>query len=62
MGNYVVTCDFKGYCHWLSKDDGKIVGRDDIAGDAIEVAPTIINDRAYVLANNGSLSVIQYRK
>ncbi len=62
MGNYVMTCDFKGYCHWLSKEDGKIIGRDDIAGDAIEVAPVVINQRAYVLANNGSLSVLQYRK
>ena len=62
MGNYIMTCDLKGYCHWLSKEDGKILGREDIAGDAIEVAPEIINQRAYVLANNGSLSVLQYRK
>ena len=61
MGNYIVVGDFKGYLHWLSKEDGKLVGRDSVAGDAIEVAPIIINDRAYVLANNGSLSVLQYR-
>lgn len=61
MGNYIVVGDFKGYLHWLSKEDGKLVGRDNVAGDAIEVAPIIINDRAYVLANNGSLSVLQYR-
>ncbi len=62
MGNYIVVGDYKGYLHWLSKDEGKIVGRDNIAGDRIEVAPIIISDRAYVLANNGSLSVIRYRK
>ncbi len=62
MGNYIVVGDFKGYLHWLSKEDGKIIGRDNVAGDKIEVAPTIINGRAYVLANNGSLSVLQYRK
>ncbi len=62
MGDYIVTCDFKGYCHWVSKVDGKIVGREDVAGDPIEVAPSVINGRAYVLANNGSLSVLQYRK
>ena len=61
MGNYIVVGDFKGYLHWLSKEGGKLVGRDNVAGDAIEVAPIIINDRAYVLANNGSLSVLQYR-
>lgn len=62
MGDYIVVGDYKGYLHWLSKEDGKIIGRDNIAGDAIEVAPSIINERAYVLANNGSLSVLQYRK
>ncbi len=62
MGDYIVVGDFKGYLHWLSKDDGKIVGRDDVASDRIEVAPTVIEGRAYVLANNGSLSVLQYRK
>jgi len=62
MGNYIVVGDYKGYLHWLSKEEGKIVGRDNVAGDKIEVAPIIINNRAYVLANNGSLSVLQYRK
>jgi outer membrane protein assembly factor BamB len=62
MGNYIVVGDYKGYLHWLSKEDGKIIGRDNVGGDRIEVAPTIINERAYVLANNGSLSVLQYRK
>jgi outer membrane protein assembly factor BamB len=62
MGDYVVVGDFKGYMHWLSKEDGKIIGRDNVAGDKIEVSPIVINDRAYVLANNGSLSVLQYRK
>ncbi len=61
MGKYVVVGDFKGYLHWFSKEDGKLVGRENIAGDAIKVAPIIINDRAYVFANNGSFSVLQYR-
>jgi len=62
MGNYIVVGDYKGYLHWLSKEDGQLVGRDNVAGDAIEVAPIIINERAYVLANNGSLTVLQYRQ
>jgi len=62
MGNYIVVGDYKGYLHWLSKGEGKIIGRNNVAGDKIEIAPIIIDDRAYVLANNGSLSVLQYRK
>ena len=62
MGNYIVVGDYKGYLHWLSKGEGKIIGRNNVARDKIEIAPIIIDDRAYVLANNGSLSVLQYRK
>ena len=61
MGNYIVTGDFKGYLHWLSKEDGKLVGRNKVSRDAINTAPIIINALAYVLANDGSLSVLQYR-
>ena len=61
MGDYVVVGDFKGYMHWLSKDNGKLVGRDDVAGDAIEATPIVKNDLAYVLSKNGSLAVLQYR-
>ena len=62
MGNYVVVGDYKGYLHWLSKEEGKIIGRDDVAGEAINLAPIIVGGRAYVLANNGTLSVLQYSK
>ena len=62
MGDYIVVADYKGYMHWLSKEDGKIIGRDNVAGDKVEVAPIVIDNRAYVLANNGSLSVLQYKK
>jgi len=62
MGDYVVVGDYKGYLHWLSKAEGKIVGRDNVAGEKIEVSPIVIDGRAYVLANNGSLSVLQYSK
>ncbi len=61
MGDYVVVGDFKGYMHWLSQEDGKIVGRDNVAGDAIEVSPIIKDELAYVLSKNGSLKVLQYQ-
>ena len=62
MGDYIVVGDYRGYLHWLSKEDGKIIGRENVAGDPILVPPIVINQRAYVLANNGSLAVLQYRK
>jgi len=60
MGDYIVVGDFKGYLHWLSKKDGKLAGRYKAAGVAIESTPVIIDHRAYVLAQNGSLTVLQY--
>ena len=62
MGNYIVVGDFKGYLHWLSKEDGKLVGRENLTGDAILIPPIVINQRAYVLAINGSFSVLEYRQ
>ena len=61
MGEYIVIGDYKGYLHWLSKEDGKLVGRNKVSGNMINTAPIIISDRAYVLANDGSLSVLLYR-
>ena len=61
MDNYVVVGDFKGYLHWLSKEDGALVGRDNVGSDAIKVAPIIIDNFAYALSSNGSLAVLQYR-
>jgi len=62
MGDYVVVGDYKGYLHWLSKAEGKLVGRMNLAKDAIKVAPVIVDERAYVLSNNGSFSVVRYRQ
>lgn len=59
MGDYIVVGDFKGYLHWLAKKDGKLAGRHKVAGDAIDSTPVIIGQRAYVLADNGSFTVLQ---
>lgn len=60
MGDYIVVGDFKGYLHWLSKEDGKLVGRHKVAGDAIDSTPVVMGQRAYVFADNGSFTVLQY--
>ncbi len=61
VGDYVVVGDYQGYLHWLSKQDGKLAGRENVSGGAIQTPPMIIKDRIYALANNGSLTVLQYR-
>lgn len=61
MGSYVVVGDYKGYLHWFSKEDGKLVGRENVASKAIKITPRVINGYAHVLANNGTFSVLKYR-
>ena len=60
MGDYIVVGDFKGYVHWLSKQDGQLAGRYKVSGSAIESTPLIIGQYAYVLARDGSFAVLQY--
>ena len=52
---YVVVGDYKGYLHWLSPDDGKVVGRTHMSGNLIMTQPVVGNDLLYVMDINGNL-------
>ncbi len=58
-GDYIVVGDTEGYLHWLSKKDGSLVGRHRVARDAIDSVPVAIGQRIFVLADNGSFTVLQ---
>lgn len=59
LGDYVVVGDFEGYLHWLSTDDGSIVGRTRVGSDPIGAAPRAANDMLYVLGDGGDLSAFR---
>lgn len=59
--NYIVVGDYDGYVHWLSKSDGRQLGRVQVAGDAIEAKPVIDGDTVYVYAKDGALAAIRAR-
>lgn len=58
-GDYIVVGDTEGYLHWLSKKDGSLAGRHRVAREAIDSVPVAIGQRIFVLADNGSFTVLQ---
>lgn len=61
LDDQVVVADYDGYLHWLSADDGRFTGRNRISGSAVLAAPTIYQNRLYVLNKSGDLSAWQIR-
>ena len=59
IGGFAVVADFEGYLHWLSPDDGSIVGRVHATGDAVVAAPIVRDDRLYVLDRSGEIAVVE---
>ncbi|WP_404358126.1 outer membrane protein assembly factor BamB [Methylotuvimicrobium sp. KM1] len=59
--NYVVVGDFEGYLHWLSKSDGRQMGRIRITDAAIDAQPVVVDDVLYVYAKNGVLAALKAR-
>jgi outer membrane protein assembly factor BamB len=54
-GEYVVVGDFEGYLHWLSKTDGRLLGRIEITDEPIVAQPVVVEDTLYVYATDVSL-------
>jgi outer membrane protein assembly factor BamB len=59
VGDYAVVADFEGYLHWLSPDDGRIVGRVRATGDAVVAPPVVQGDRLYVLDRSGEVAAVE---
>ncbi|PKM12728.1 MAG: outer membrane protein assembly factor BamB [Gammaproteobacteria bacterium HGW-Gammaproteobacteria-3] len=58
---FVVVGDFEGYLHWLSKTDGRQLGRLKIADAAITAQPIAHDDVIYVYAQDGTLAALKAR-
>lgn len=58
---YVVVGDLEGYVHWLSKTDGRQLGRVKVAGDAIDAKPIVDGDTVYIYAKDGTLAALKVR-
>jgi outer membrane protein assembly factor BamB len=58
VGDYVVVGDYEGYLHWLSPEDGRIVGRIRVGSDRISTQPVVVDGVAYVLGDGGELAAV----
>lgn len=58
IGDYVVVGDYEGYLHWLSPEDGRLVGRIRVGSDRISTQPVVVDEVAYVLGDGGELAAV----
>lgn len=55
---WVVVGDLEGYLHWLSPEDGAIVGRKRVVRGAVRSAPLTFGERLYVLGADGRVAAV----
>ncbi|MEY3219214.1 MAG: outer membrane protein assembly factor BamB [Pseudomonadota bacterium] len=58
VGKYLAVGDFEGYIHWISKEDGSLVGRTLTDSAGIRTSPIVVNDQILVLGNAGYLYLV----
>ncbi len=59
LGDVVVVGDLDGYLHWLSADDGSIIARTSVGGDALMATPQVEGEVLYVLDSGGDLTAVR---
>jgi outer membrane protein assembly factor BamB len=58
IGELVIVGDLEGYVHALSRRDGRIVARKEVADGPITSRPLVANGRIYVYADDGTIATI----
>jgi len=58
VGDYVVVGDLQGYLHWLSTEDGRILGRSRVGDAPITAAPIVVDGVVYVYGAGGDLAAM----
>lgn len=56
--DYIVLGDYDGYLHFLSKSDGKIVGRLHLDSKGFYVSPIVADGKLFVQGRNGVLAAV----
>lgn len=58
-GDYIVVGDYEGYLHWLARNDGRFVARQEVADAAIRSKPLVKDGVIYITAADGSISAVR---
>lgn len=57
--DYVVVGDFEGYLHWLSKTDGRLLGRIEVTDEPIISRPIVVDGIVYVYVSDGTVAAVK---
>lgn len=58
-GNFIVVGDFEGYLHWISREDGRFVARQQINKHPIRSQPIEYEGILYITSTDGRLTAIR---
>jgi outer membrane protein assembly factor BamB len=58
LGKVVAVGDFEGYVHFLSVEDGSLIGRVSVGSAPITRGMLVVDDKLYVQGNGGQLEVL----
>ncbi|WP_438970496.1 outer membrane protein assembly factor BamB [Methylophaga sp.] len=59
IGEYIVVGDLEGYVHWLARNDGRFVARQQVADAAIRSKPLVKDGVVYITAVDGSINAVR---
>ena len=59
VGNALVVGDVEGYVHWLSRRDGRLLGRERVAKAAVASAPVLMGQTLYLQLENGTIAAVR---
>lgn len=59
VGKYVVVGDLEGYLHWISRDDGQLLGRTQLGSAAIHSTPLSDGETVYGYSSTGNLAALR---
>ncbi|XLZ70469.1 outer membrane protein assembly factor BamB [Massilia sp. SR12] len=57
-GRFVAVGDLEGYVHFLSREDGTVLGRIDTGGGAIKAPPVVAGSNVILQTQNGTVAAI----
>lgn len=60
VGAAIAVGDYKGYLHWLAREDGQFMARERIGRSAILTPPLVDGDMVYVMTQNGYLDAVRF--
>ena len=57
-GNYLALGDQEGNLHWLNKDTGELVSREDFDSSGFFVEPVVADDKLILYTRDGEVSAV----